>query len=100
MKLNCRRSFYEAPFVCGVLLSLLLPTNRSHGKSRPPQPPWPETSLMTFGWDLPYWQSPLDAPALNEHLGTTWESWSGYALVRDNLPSTPVVIPPLLASGR
>jgi hypothetical protein len=61
---------------------------------RVPQPPWPQASLNTFGWDSPYSKVPLRKVALNEDAATYQESWSGFALVRDGLTTlSPVIIP-------
>ena len=77
-----------------LLAALCLCATNAWSGPRIPQPPWPQTSLITFGWDSPYSQVPFRKIALNEDAASYQESWSGYALVRDGLTTfSPVIIP-------
>lgn len=79
---------------CAILVAgLVLCSASVLAAPRAPQPPWPQASLNTFGWDSPYSQVPLRKVALNEDAASYQESWSGYALVRDSLTTRlPVII--------
>jgi len=60
---------------------------------RPPQPPWPQATLRSFGFDSAYWNVPWSEAALYEEHATLAESWSGFSLTRDGFVTAPVVIP-------
>lgn len=84
-------------FIVGLLLCEAI----TSAAPRIPQPPWPQASLNTFGWDSPYSTVPLRHIALNEDTASYQESWSGYALVRDTLTtSSPVIIPAVGTEAR
>ena len=68
---------------------------------RAPYPPWPQEKLATFGWDSPFWPLPVAVPvAIGEDSALLAESWSGYALVRDNLTTAGPVVIPVAGNGK
>ena len=89
-------------YCCGLAVSFFaLDSVSTFAGPRAPQPPWPQASLNTFGWDNPYSKVPLRKIALNEDAASYQESWSGYALVRDSLTTlSPVIIPAAGAETR
>ncbi len=76
--------------VAALFLLVVLPVT---GNPRPPQPPWPQSTIKIFGFDSPYWKVPWRAVAINEEESTLVESWSGFALERSGLFLSPIVIP-------
>lgn len=77
----------------GVAAICLLFTSFALAKPRPPQPPWPQATLKIFGFDSPYQKVPWRNVAINEEESTLVESWSGFALERNGLFLSPIIIP-------
>ena len=82
-------------FFGSVITALLLCAFGCDGLAapRPPLPPWPQTALRVFGFDSAYANVPWRNLALNEEAATLPESWNGYALSREGLVGSPVIIP-------
>src|SRR5437899_3311042 len=72
----------------------------SLAEPRSPLPPWPESPLQRWNFDAAYWASPNDVSALAAYSGDLVESWSGYALQRDGVAASAIVMPGLDANGQ
>jgi len=68
-------------------------------KPRSPLPPWPEIPLQRWDFDAAYWASLGEAESPAAGFGDFAESWSGFALQRDGLSVSPIVMPGVDANG-
>jgi hypothetical protein len=93
------RGVSVALWVVSLFQFLALPS--AVAEPRAPYPPWPQEKLATFGWDSAYWPLPVAVPiAIGEDSALLAESWSGYALVRDNLSTAGPVVIPVAGTGK
>jgi len=67
---------------------------------RTPLPPWPEIPLQHWDFDAAYWASLGETNLPPTDFSNLAESWSGFALQRDGLSTSPIVMPGLDANGR
>jgi len=74
---------------------ILFATFTAGASPRPPQPPWPESTLRIWRFDEPYlasFQTKKEAAVVVD--GSVWvESWSGYSLNRQGRVVKPISLP-------
>jgi hypothetical protein len=88
-------AFYFTPVTIVALIFLLPGARGAETKPRAPLPPWPEIHLAKWAFDEPllaYAQRSSGQPVTIDR--TTWiESWSAYALNRQNATVQPLILP-------